>query len=643
MNKNKKTDPSSVRFGGYVLAGIKGGAGAGVLTAYLEVLFLLLTVGLFWVDLPFLIKALALYGLVGSACGAVCSIVFFIIFFRRHPLRTIRPWIFFFALLSTCGLMLEIVVYLLDIHTFRNLRGGWTAAAYGVLLLGMLAAGLVGWMIARINRRYFQGEKRRRLWNGAGTLLAFVAVMLLARIFVAWQEKTGPGQEAGKEAKRPANIIILLVDALRPDHLSAYGYPLPTSPTIDRLAREGVLFRHCYATSTWTVPTHASLFTGLFPSSHGAYSLYSPMDPAIPTLAQILAGKGFRTGSFFDNPLLGPRYGLSRGFHTALRVDNTHKVSLTLLRIWDRLRGQRSMSGNMLLVADKWIERAWSVDQPFFLFVNLMDVHLPYRPRKPYINEFLRSLPAENVNSELTRKFISDVTISKEKADALFTRLTAADWRWLARFYDSNIRAIDDQIGLFLKRLKSKGLMENTLVIITADHGETLGENGLGGHYRSAMHQAVLRIPLICWFPGRLPAGEIRQPVSQVDIFSTILRLAGFPEAIPRTTQSGDLFAPSPGREILAEFWNENSKRFNRAFYSGDFKLVVPAWGKQELYDLKNDHQEEKDLALLRPDILKSLASCLEDRLRTMPLRKTGVDERKKKEMEKLLRSLGYL
>lgn len=128
-----------------------------------------------------------------------------------------------------------------------------------------------------------------------------------------------------------------------------------------------------------------------------------------------------------------------------------------------------------------------------------------------------------------------------------------------------------------------------------------------------------------------------------MDIFSTILRLAGFPEAIPRTTQSGDLFAPSPGREILAEFWNENSKRFNRAFYSGDFKLVVPAWGKQELYDLKNDHQEEKDLALLRPDILKSLASCLEDRLRTMPLRKTGVDERKKKEMEKLLRSLGYL
>ena len=433
------------------------------------------------------------------------------------------------------------------------------------------------------------------------------------------------------------------MDALRPDHLSAYGYPLPTSPSIDRLAREGVLFRHCYATSTWTVPTHASLFTGLFPSSHGAYSLYSPMDPAIPTLAQILAGKGFHTGSFFDNPLLGSRYGLSRGFHTALGVDNAHKVSLTLLRIWDRLRGQRSMSRNILLVADKWIERARSVDQPFFLFVNLLDAHLPYRPQKPYINEFLHSLPTENVNSELTRKFISAGVISKKKADALFSRLTAADWRWLARFYDSNIRAIDDQIGLFLKRLKSKGLMENTLVIITADHGELLGENGFGGHYQLSMHQAELHIPLIFWFPERLPVAEIRQPVSQVDIFPTILRLAGFPEAIPRTTQGGDLFAPSPGREVLAEFWDENRKHFNRAFYSGDFKLLLLASGKQELYDVKNDHQEEKDLALLRPDILKSLTSCLDDRLRAMPLRKTGVDERKKKEMEKQLKSPGYL
>lgn len=643
MKRNDKSDPGPVRFREYLLGGLAGGAGAGFLIAYLEVLFLLLTVGIFWVDIPFLIKALGLYGLVGSGSGAAGSLVLFIVFFRRHPLRNIRPRAFFFAFLSACGLALEIVIYLLDIHKFRNLRGGWAAAAYIVLLLGLLTAGLAGWVIARISRSFFHGEKRRLLRNKGIALAIFVAIFLLARIFAAWQDNAGPGPAAGKEAERPANIIILLVDALRPDHLSAYGYPLPTSPAIDRLAREGVLFRNCYATSTWTVPTHASLFTGLFPSSHGAYSLYSAMDPAIPALAQILTDKGYRTGSFFDNPLLGSRYGLARGFQTALGVDNAHKVSLALLRIWDRLHGHRSMSRNILLTADKWIEHSRNAEQPFFLFVNLLDAHLPYRPQKPYINEFLHSLPAENVNVELAGKFISDGIASKKNADALFPQLTAADWRWLARFYDSNIRAIDDQIGLFLKRLKSKGLLANTLVIITADHGELLGENGLGGHYQLSMHQAALHIPLIFWFPKRLPAGEIRQPVSQVDIFPAVLKLAGFPAAVPLSAQGVDLFAPPPGREILAEFWDENRKHFNRAFYSGDFKLVALASGRQELYDLKNDPREEKDLALLRPDILRSLALRLDERLRSMPQQKPGKDARKKKEMEKLLKSLGYL
>jgi arylsulfatase A-like enzyme len=643
MIRNDRENPSGNVVFAYLSGGIVGGICAGFLAAYGESIFLLFTVGAFWVDLSFFFKALALYGAVGAVGGLLCSLLFYFLFFHWHPLRKIRPGIFFFAFLSACGLLAEIVVYLLDIHTFRNLRGGWTAAAYIVLLLDLLTAGFCGWLIAWLGRSFFQGEKRRRLRNGGIALLTFVALFLLARIFITWQEKAGPGQVAGKEGGRPANIIILLVDSLRPDHLSAYGYPLPTSPAIDRLAREGVLYRRCYAASNWTVPTHASLFTGLYPSSHGCYSMYSALDPAIPTLAQILAGKGYCTGSFFDNPLVGSRYGLSRGFQTALGVDNEHKVSLALVRVWALLRGSRSISKNILLAASSWIEYVCKRQRPYFLFFNFLDTHLPYRPQKPYINEFLRSLPAGNVNAELARKFTTDEINTKKAANDLYSRLTAADWHWLERFYDSNIRALDDHIGSFLEYLKNKGLLANTLVIVTADHGEFFGEGGIGGHLHSSMLDAGLRIPLIFWFPERLPPGEIIQTVSQVDLFPTILRLAGFTAAIPSTVQGYDLFALPQGRELLAEFWDDILKRFSRAFYSGDFKLVLQGSGQRELYDLKNDPREKNDLAALRPDLLNSLASRLDERLRSMPQKKSGVDARKKKEMEKLLKSLGYL
>ncbi len=242
MNPGESSGPGGDRFREYALAGIAGGAGAGFLTAYLEAFFLLLTVGSFWVDLPFLISALALYGAAGAIGGLACSLLLQPLLFRRHPLRRTRPWIFFFSLLSAAGLAAETLLYLLDIHTFRDFNGAWTATAYLVLLAGFLAAGCAGMLIARIGRRLFQGEGTPRMRNGGIALFALLGLFLLARILLAWQEESGPGPAPAGGAARPANVILLVVDALRPDHLSAYGYPLPTSPAIDRLAREGTLF-----------------------------------------------------------------------------------------------------------------------------------------------------------------------------------------------------------------------------------------------------------------------------------------------------------------------------------------------------------------------------------------------------------------
>jgi arylsulfatase A-like enzyme len=635
--------PGRNHFRVYLAAGIVGGCIAGFMTAYLETMFLLATVGPFWVDFPFLLKALLLYGPAGATGGGLGSLFLYLIYFRQRPLRDTRPWIFFFALFSAGGLILELLLFQMDIFTFRNLDGEWTTPAYFVLGGGIMVSCLLGWMLRKVCQHQFQGGIRKCLLRGGIALFLCASLFLLVRGFMVFQERPSYESHPGSAVKVPANIIILLVDSLRPDHLSAYGYPLPTSPTIDRLAGEGVLFLNCLAASTWTVPTHTSLFTGLYPSSHGNYSMYSSLDSSIPTMSRLLADKGYRTASLFDNKLLGSRHGLAQGFQTALGVDNVNKLSLSILRLWQRLRGNRSMGKTILHVADKWIEYKSPRGQPFFLFVNFMDTHVPYRPKKPYIDDFLRSLRGERVNSKLASKFTTDEITTREAAAELARRLTAADWRWLERFYDSNIRALDDQIAWFLASLKAKGFLQNTLVIVTSDHGEYFGERGIGGHLNSSMHNAGLRIPLLLWFPGRLAPGKVELPVSQVDIFSTVLRLAGFAAEIPGQVQGRDLFSIPENRELLVEFWDDVRKRFSRAFVSGDFKLLITASGKQELYDLKNDVAEITDLAQLHPDLVAQLVLRLQGLLRSMPQRKSREEAGKKKEMEKLLKSIGYL
>jgi arylsulfatase A-like enzyme len=633
----------SGHFLNWVVGGLIGGIWAGLWTAFWESLFIQVTIGSYWADLEFWMKALGLHAAVGAAAGLACSALLYFFVFRRRPLARTRPWVFFLALLSAGGMAAETVLFLLDVHTFRNLRGGWTIPAYAVLLAGLLAAGFTGWAIARAGRRFFQGGPWLVGRNSGILLLIVMAILLSARAYSAWRMKVGLAPVPEKMAVAPANVIILLIDSLRADHLSSYGYPLPTSPVIDRLAREGILFRNGFATSNWTVPTHASIFTGLYPSSHGAYSLHSSLDPTVPTLARLLAAKGYRTGIFFDNPLLHSHGGLLQGFQARVGVDNAHKVSLALDRVWDRLHGRRAMSGNILRTAGKWIAHGRGTGRPFFLFVNVLDAHLPYRPQKPYIDDFLKSLPNETVNTKLTRIFTRDGIRSKKTADSLFRRLTAADWRWLGRFYDSNIRAIDDRIGEFLQRLKNEGLLDNTLVVVTADHGELLGESGLGGHYQSTFSQAALRVPLICWFPGHLPSMEIQQPVSQVDFLPSILKLTGLAGSIPPASQGGDLFAPSPGRPILAEFWDEGRQGFSRAFLLGEQKLILYASGEKEMYDVTNDPAETSNLVLDRPELLRHLTERLSLMLRSMATKKAVERLQTRKEAEKALRSLGYL
>lgn len=634
--KASRLDNPGVRLRG----GIAGGAAAGLLLAFGECVFIMASVGPFWVTALFLLRAAVIYAVAGGVCGLLSALLLRALRIRPGSAAGAGAWVIHLALIFSGGLAAEAFFLALDVHAFRTVQDRWAGAALIFLACTLLASAAAGALLWKIGAFLASGPVRRRRLAAAAAAAASLTAFFVLRILLSAPAGKSTGEASGA---KPPNIIILLVDSLRADHLSAYGYPLPTSPRIDRLAKEGILFRRCYATSNWTIPTHASLYSGMLPSVHGSFSAYGRWEPAFPTLAQILSAEGYRTASFHDNKLVGRAYDLDRGFQTSVGVDSEHKASLTLTRLWSLLHGRHSLSGPILRIADRWIGHGGPPDKPYFVFMNFLDTHAPYRPRKPYIDDFLRSLPDEPVREDLARGATGAAISDKRRADQLFRQLTPADWRWIARFYDSNIRALDENVAGFLDSLDQRGLLKDTLVVLTSDHGEFLGESGTGGHFNTSLHGVGLRIPLILWWPGRLAPEDVAVPVSQVDIFPTILSLAGISPKLPVPIQGENLLSPRENREILAEFWDGARERFNRAMYFGDHKLIVSSTGDRRLIDLIQDPSEMEDLAARRPDLADALQARLEKFLDSLPRGRFRIDEKERQRRLKLLKSLGYL
>jgi arylsulfatase A-like enzyme len=389
------------------------------------------------------------------------------------------------------------------------------------------------------------------------------------------------------------NILVIVLDALRADHLSSYGYGLPTSPNLDRIAQQGVLFENAFATSSWSPPSHASLLTGRYLYEHGV-EWNRALDNRYPTLAESLRARGYRTGAFSANWMwFSRRWGFGRGF--ILFDDYFHSIGdvfgrtlygrkvleYRLLR-YRRLLGfddhpMRRRASDINRSFLRWIKH--DSEKPFFVFLNYIDTHWPYLPPTPYRYKFLQS----------------NKTIGN---------------------YDDAIAYVDDHIGQLLTELQRRKLAKNTLVVITSDHGESLGEHGLSGH-RNALYREEIHVPLIFRWPGHVPAGvRMQRPVTNAAIPATVMDLvdAGdqtlFPG--PSLTQlwedpESHSNWPYPLAEIAQAPFEEHKKL---PIYHGWMKsLVSPKWHYieneklgAELYDWNNDPQELYNL-VTRPEV----------------------------------------
>lgn len=463
------------------------------------------------------------------------------------------------------------------------------------------------------------------------------------------------------------NVLLIVLDTLRRDRLSGYGHNRDTSPELDAFAASATVYERAVSPAQWTIPAHASLFTGVYPSTHQLTEANARLSGMFPTLAEILRGAGYHTVGFCNNPLLGVLdNGLRRGFehfynyagtvpnrpfdtgehalvkafktrfrrHVARPIENRFANSGTLFRLsmsplvvpfWSRLINFKGHSASTVddVIAYWGQHHAGGAERPLFAFVNLMGAHLPYRPPQEYVDRVAPWLRRDRRAYDFVRRFNADAGRWASPPDpALY------DWQQAALldFYDAEIAHQDAQLGRLLRYLRQSGALDNTLVLILADHGEGHGDHNFFGH-GFVVYQELVHVPLVIRYPDDFPAGRrISVNVSTRRVFHTILDAAGvqppLDEADPNAnigaltlTNTSNGYPDSEGGMAFAEAFPPQTflgfiqqrnpalirrlrlSHVRRGLYDGGHKLALVGEQVEGLYDVTADPAETANLA----------------------------------------------
>jgi arylsulfatase A-like enzyme len=423
------------------------------------------------------------------------------------------------------------------------------------------------------------------------------------------------------------NIILISIDALRADHLSCYGYHRNTSPNIDRIASQGVLFKNAFSQATWTLPSHTSIFLSQYVWRHNVPSAHTKRltDPCT-TLAEILKNENFATAAFTGGGYTSSQYGFDQGFE--IYDDGTPEKMM-----W---RGEISSYMDKSL---NWLESVRN--RKFFLFIHTYDVHTPYDPPAPYFDLYTKGR-CEGKHLRTSRGIIP------EKLDA--SKLIPKEIDYIMAVYDGDINYVDDQLRKLFKKLDQLGISDNTIMIITADHGEGFNEHGRLDHgYKPYIE--LVHVPLIIKGPG-IPKNRIYENyVQHIDILPTILEILNIPQR--KEMQGRSLLPLISDCEIEEDFKTYSSgearekpqRRFSMSLRTKEWTYIMNQGGPDELYERVNDPKEQNKIIEKRPLIAQKLKEELEDFIaltskgKPQVAEKVDIDE----ELKEGLKSLGYL
>ena len=461
--------------------------------------------------------------------------------------------------------------------------------------------------------------------------------------------------------QRLPNVILVVMDAARASNFSCYGHGRETTPHIDRLAAEGVLYEQAISSGVWTVPSHASLFTGAYSSSHAIIERGLQLDPSLHTLATILKALGYRTLGVSCNMLVGAVTGLDRGFDEFEGVDSGEghspgEAALEWARASSAGRDQDKGGQRATRTVERWCSKLAHEGRPFFIFVNYMEAHLPHvappRFRFMRLDRSVSPDEANRVNQNAFGYMSGQVPMSER------------DFEILRAIYDGSLSYMDQLIGELAEHLRAERLLDQTLLILTADHGENLGEHGMMDH-QYCLYDTLLRVPLVIRYPTVFPAGaRISEQVQPLDLLPTLLELLEaeqpeihgqlegqnlLPRALERTARAftvAEYLAPQLDcfRRRGLEVSRPEFCRKLRAIREGRLKFIHASDGQHELYDLASDPDEGRNLITLRPDDASQLEAKLNRWLATVRTHSTPeticeVDP----EVVARLKGLGYI
>ncbi len=459
---------------------------------------------------------------------------------------------------------------------------------------------------------------RSRVVGGALSVLVPFAVLAGGW---SWGAPTPASLPAGGTARGGVRVLLITVDTLRADHLPLYGYRGTTTPSLDRLAAEGVTFDNARSQAPWTLPSFCSMLTSLNPSTVGVRSGADRLDDATATLAEYLADAGFTTQAIVTNAWLMRPFNLQQGFHGYYHFEEREVASyqlsqmawyraaarLGLTRVWRG--GPRTAAGVVTEEAIRWLLANRS--RRFFLWLHYMDPHEPYEPPLDFVP------PSTEPYAGLYQHSSGYLERTKQRP------LSPADIRQFERLYDGEIQYVDHTLGWLFEALDSLDLTDSTLVVLASDHGEEFLEHGDLGHGRT-VHGEQLHVPLVLRCPALLPAGvRVKDRVRLLDLLPTILDLLNIEPVRP---MQGSSLLPTLTAQVETprDCFAEANRSFNpqRSLEHGRYKIVAdPLLGGVQVYDLAMDPLEQTDVSGASP----ALTAQLIEELRTVEMDNASV------------------
>lgn len=433
-------------------------------------------------------------------------------------------------------------------------------------------------------------------------------------------------------SSEPPNILWIVWDTVRADKLGVYGYPSPTTPYLDEWAKSARVYEDVVSPAPITLSTHGSWFTGLLPSEHGVDNRAHNLCTEHTTLAELLQQAGYRTYLFSENPHICAANYFSQGFddvehpwsdrfrERAIEIarqkveaehpssDVARKVSNNKFRAWT-IKSAGELTEDAV---QQWLARS-PAGKPYFVFLNYMEAHRPLLPPRKYRERLMSS-----------KEVVASYAINKPWAELWAHTFGVGDihrseLKIVRKTYDAAIAELDDLFKSLIERLDAAGQLDNTVIILTSDHGELLGEHHMLDH-QFAVYEELLRVPLIVRFPARFEAGRDARTVTTLDLFPTVLELAGVEQPANLQTRAVSLLGDEveTDRVRLAQYLSPLLSAFDsvrkrqarqgepfdatpwmrslNAHYEGPQKLIVSSNGAHELYDLSLDKREKTNL-----------------------------------------------